>query len=114
MNNLLVFAIIAIGLIYVMNQNKNSKEGFSNKSGQFCPTCRGKTPNQCFGCANCGVLVDMYGNSGCIGGNIRGPYNKEGTQANSQWYHGDPYARMIQNNANYKCSYGPSNASRVI
>lgn len=109
MNNLVLLIILAVGLFYVINQNK--KEGFSNKSGQFCVTCDGKTPNQCFDCANCGFCVDLWGNAQCVGGDVHGPYNNKKCQS---YYHGDPYARMIQSNANYKCSPGQIDDSRIV
>ncbi len=93
------------------NTNRELKEGYNDQTGRFCTTCRGKTPNQCMRCFNCGFCVDRWGNAQCIGGDHKGPFNFERCMS---WYHTDPYSFMLQRNANYKCSYGPRSSNRLI
>lgn len=113
MNSLfLILLIIIVSYIVVTDTTPIKKiETFNEQNGQFCITCREKTLNQCMKCFNCGFCIDRKGNAACIGGDHRGPYNFERC---AYWYHTDPYSRMIQQNVNYKCSYGPSNYSRTI
>lgn len=86
-------------------------EGYNEQSGRYCPTCSGKTINECLRCFNCGFLVDKWGNSGCVGGDQHGPYNYED---GARWYHIDGYSMMEQLNKDYKCSYGPRSSNRLI
>lgn len=97
-----------MGFLFIKFQNK--KEGF--EAGKFCPICSGKTPNQCMGCFNCGWCVDEDGNGSCIGGSVNeGPFNNERC---AQFYHGDPFYRMKQDNKNQRCSDGPRSYNRII
>lgn len=104
-----IFGII-IGYIiyYFMNSNK---EGFNDQTGQFCQTCRGKTLNQCLSCFNCGFCVDRWGNSGCIGGDHKGPYNFERCY---KWYHTDPWAHALNRNAKYGCQFGIKSSNKLV
>ena len=109
---LFLFIIVFIAIIFHSYFNNEIKEGYNEQNGQFCTTCKGKTPNQCMKCFNCGWCVDRWGNAGCIGGDANsGPYNYERCMS---WYHTDPYVLMKQRNANYKCSYGPRSSNRII
>lgn len=112
----LILIVLAITVICILtnvfkSNSTNINEGFNEQAGRFCHTCAGKNFNQCSQCFNCGFCVDKWGNSGCIGGDHTGPYNFERC---AYWYSGDPFAKMMQRNMDYKCSYGPSNASRAI
>ena len=106
-----IIAIIVIILIYKNYKKNSSVEGYNEQSGRFCPTCVNKTFNQCLRCFNCGWCVDKYGNSGCVGGDQNGPYNYEDC---AKWYYIDPFTFMTQRNNDYKCSYGPMSANRII
>lgn len=112
---LFLILIITVTLFGIMNNTRNlvvCKEGFNEQTGQFCPSCVGKTFNQCLQCFNCGWCVDKWGNGACIGGDAnQGPYNKENC---AKFYHTDPFVWMKQINEDRKCSYGPSNANRVL
>ena len=102
---ILIFAIY----YYLFSQKK---EGFNQDSGQFCNTCDEKSFNSCSNCFNCGFCVDRFGNGKCIGGNAsEGPLNKEDC---ALWYTGDQWTVAKQHNDNYKLSYGPKQANRVI
>ncbi len=109
-------AIILI--IYLKYKSKSSPEGFTDLAGHFCGSCNNLTYNQCLNCANCGFLVDQFGNSGCIGGDHKGPYNYE--KGKYWYYYGSPWTQMLQDqmsdtdSGHYKCSYGPSQANRRI
>ncbi len=112
MQNLLLILVVLAIAYFVFFENKNDKvEGYNDQAGRFCTTCSGKTPNECMRCFNCGFCVDKDGNAACIGGDHKGPFNYERCTA---WYSGDPYARMLQRNANYRCSYGPRSSNRLI
>jgi hypothetical protein len=93
------------------NQTNKNKENFNEQTGRFCMDCMDKTFNQCTQCFNCSWCVDKWGNGNCIGGDINGPYNAEKC---ALYYNGDPWSRMVQNNDNYKCSYGPPQENRII
>ena len=110
LNKIIALAITIAILCFVFNMF-NRYEGFNEQVGRFCHTCSGKNFNQCTGCFNCGFCVDKWGNSGCIGGDYKGPYNYEKC---AYWYTGDPFTKMLQMNKDYKRSYGPDNASRLI
>ena len=97
--------------MHYLNKEIPHIELFNETSGRFCPTCKGKTFNQCQRCFNCGFCVDRWGNSQCIGGDVKGPFNYEKC---ARWYYVDGYSRMMQDNENYKCSYGPRSANRII
>jgi len=87
-------------------------EGFVRDSGKLCGTCADKTYNQCLDCFNCGWCVDKWGNAGCLGGDAAsGPYNKEECAI---WKTTDPWTTAQRHNQNYKLSYGPKQANRVI
>ncbi len=105
-----IFVLIFIICIIIYSNCKNY-EGFSEQSGKFCVTCENKTFNQCQGCFNCGVCLDINGNYSCMGGNYNGPYNNERC---IRWYHGDPWGQMLKDNSSYKCSYGPKQSNRII
>lgn len=112
---LILLIIIIATTLFIFNDFDNKiSEPFNEKVGQFCITCKGKNYNQCLNCFNCGFCVDKWGNAQCIGGSHRGPYNFERCV---RWYHGDPYAFMLQKNANRKCHYrfgsGPINPNLV-
>ena len=108
--------IVACCLVCTIMFNTNS-EPFTDLAGQFCGSCKNKTYNQCINCANCGFLVDEFGNSGCVGGDHNGPYNYE---KGSKWYYYSPWTQMLQDqmsdvdSGHFKCSYGPSQANRRI
>jgi hypothetical protein len=108
-NLILILAVIGIIVAFILMQNQ--EEHFNEKVGRFCLSCHGKTINECLGCFNCGYCIDENGNGQCIGGDHRGPYNYERC---AYWYSGDPFSRMMQRNADYKLSYGPMQANRVI
>lgn len=105
---LLIITALALGYALWFKQKS---ESFNEHSGTFCGSCANKTPNQCAQCFNCGFCVDKWGNGQCIGGDADGGFNYEKC---ALWYHGDPWSRMKQNNANYKCSYGPIQGNRII
>ena len=107
----IILLVLVLALILLSANKQTMMEGFNEQTGRFCPTCRHKTPNQCMSCFNCGFCVDKFGNSKCIGGDIYGPYNYEKC---AYWHYGDPYSRMMYNNSNYRCSYGPMSTNRVI
>jgi hypothetical protein len=112
----IIIIIIFILVLYIITQNctndKNSNETFNVQNGTLCQSCENKTFNDCLGCFNCGYCIDQWGNGKCIGGDAAsGPYNKEKCKL---WYQGDQSVRMKQNNANYKCEYGPPNQNRII
>jgi len=119
LNILLIIVVLLLLLFFVKSglcMNTGTKqEGFNEQNGQLCLTCDKKTLNQCTNCFNCGYCVDKWGNGRCIGGDLHGPFNNENC---ARWYHGDPYSVMIQKNKSdiehHKCSYGPTQASRVI
>lgn len=104
---LLIFLLI---LIFIARKYNNN-EAFNEQTGRYCYTCSDKTPNQCLNCFNCGFAIDQFGNSMCLGGDMYGPHNKEKV---ARWYYGDPFQRTIENNDNYKCSYGPKQMNRII
>lgn len=79
---------------------RSSLEHFNDTSGKFCNSCENKTLNQCTSCFNCGFCVDEWGNSGCIGGDRNGPFNKEKCK---RWYYVDPFSYMIRNSPPYPC-----------
>ncbi len=105
----LIYLIVVLLVVYYFIQS--SPEQFNDQTGRFCTSCRGKNYNDCLRCFNCGICRDENGNMTCIGGDHHGPYNMERC---GQWYHTDPYAWMLKRNANYKCSYGPRSANRII
>jgi len=102
-----IIIIIIILWIFLMNNNEN----FNEQTGQFCNDCKDKTFNSCLQCFNCGFCVDVFGNSQCIGGDVNGPYNNEKCYL---WYTNEVWPRMKEMNDNYKCSYGPTQANRII
>lgn len=106
---LLIILIIVFFYAYIRTPVTN--EGFDESSGRFCPTCSGKTLNQCTRCFNCGWCVDKFGNSACLGGDSHGPFNFEKC---NQWYYVDNYAKAIQNNERYRCSDGPMSSNRIL
>lgn len=116
---IVLILIVALTISSLFNQKKSKykliydigTEAFNDQVGQFCTTCAGKTFNQCSRCFNCGFCVDKLGNASCIGGDHKAPYNFERC---AQWYHTDPYAFMLQRNANYRCGYGPKSSNRLI
>jgi hypothetical protein len=97
--------------MYMYFSRGKNTEQFNDQTGKFCTTCQGKKFGQCTNCFNCGYCFDQWGNGGCIGGDHNGPFNQEKC---ALWYYGDPWSRMLQNNKNYKCSYGPKQGNRVI
>ena len=108
----IIVLIVIVAIYFIYKLCKNNEEGFNDQTGRLCQSCDDKTFNQCLGCFNCGYCVDKWGNGKCIGGDAAsGPYNKEKC---ALWYQGDPYVRMQQNNANYKCEYGPPNQNNII
>jgi hypothetical protein len=113
---LIIIALSALGFyIYKKFFKKNNIENYwsgTRGSGQFCYTCKNKNLNDCNQCFNCGVCYDQTGKPQCIGGDyVNGPYNKEKCM---KWLPRDPFYRMMQNNDNYKLSYGPHQMNRVI
>lgn len=111
---LLLLFFVKSGMCMNITQ-RSEKEGFNEQTGKYCLTCKDKTLNQCTNCFNCGYCVDKWGNGMCVGGDLHGPYNNETC---ARWYHGDPFSVMLQKNKadieNHKCSYGPTQASRII
>lgn len=108
---------ISLVLLFVLlisryDQHIDTTEGFNDSSGQFSMTCGGKTFNQCLKSFNCGFVVDKWGNSGCVGGDVHGPFNFE--EGNYYYYHNDPYAYAMQQNENYRCNMGPRSSNRII
>lgn len=112
---LIIVGIICLSLgslLYLLRRSlQNIKEGFNEEVGNFCLECHGKNFNQCLSCFNCGWAKDKHGNGTCIGGDVLGPFNYERV---ARWYVGDPFYRMQERNRNYKLSYGPMAANRVI
>lgn len=108
---LFIILIFCSSLVISMNQMSPKKEGYNEQTGQFCLSCKDKTINQCLNCFNCGFCVDKWGNSRCVGGDHKGPYNFEKC---AYWYHNDPYSVMMQRDQNYKVSYGPRSCNRII
>ena len=107
---LILILFLVIFWIFVFSSRTSFREGFNESVGRLCHSCGGKTFNQCTDCFNCGFCIDKYGNSRCVGGDHKGPYNYEDCE---YWYSGDQYARMIRLNKDYKCSYGPHQSSRI-
>jgi hypothetical protein len=107
---LIILCILCLFGKLTVTKNKVMIEGYNEYSGFNCPSCIGKTFNQCLRCFNCGWCVDKYGNSGCVGGDMKGPYNAEGC---AKWYYIDPINFMTQRNSDYKCSYGPMASNRI-
>lgn len=97
---ILLLLIITIVIIFYALKSYNLIEGYNDQTGQFAITCDGKSINQCLGKFNCGWCVDADGNSGCIGGDLHGPWNYEKCM---KWTHGDPFSYMLQTNPNNKC-----------
>ena len=108
---LLILIILFIFLFILVYRGKQSKENFNDESGRFCPTCDGRTFNQCTRCFNCGFCVDKWGNSNCISGKADGPFNFERC---AMWYYIDPYSRAMQNNERNQCNNGPISSNRII
>src|SRR5580658_3244514 len=98
---ILLFAILIAIIIIIYTKQK---EGFNDQAGTLCYSCTGKTFNECNSCFNCGFCVDAMGNSKCVPGDYKGPYNYEKC---AEWYNGDPYSHMMQINKreNEKCQY---------
>lgn len=112
MKYLYLALIIVLILIVAYFGYKPITEGFNRDTGQFCSTCTGKTFNQCMNCFNCGFCVDKWGNASCLAGDVRsGPYNKENC---ALWYTTDDWTTAVQNNENYRLSYGPKQSNRPI
>lgn len=76
----------------MLNLDTN-KEHMNDEVGRFCRKCKGRTFNQCLDCFNCGMCIDKYGNSMCLPGDHKGPYNYENC---SIWYHGDPFNKYYR------------------
>jgi hypothetical protein len=109
---IIILIIVVLILWYIYNHYQSQKsEHFNEEAGRFCPTCAGKTINQCLRCFNCGFCVDKWGNSACIGGDMHGGYNQERCDI---YYHNDPLSYMNYRNENYRCQDGPMSANRVI
>jgi hypothetical protein len=108
-----ITSLVVFIILYLLLNNKNSQENYSQVTpqGKLCTSCMGKNINSCLDCFNCGYCVDDWGNGRCVPGDYKGPYNKESCK---YYIQGDPYATMMERNRNYKCSYGPSNASRAL
>ena len=112
MLNRILISLIVLIVIWLIFSSRS--EPFAEISGQFCGSCQGKGVNQCTNCFNCLYMVDQWGNSQCLGGDIAsGPYNKE---KYALAYAADPYLRMKYNNKHYLSSYGftPKAANRRI
>ena len=77
---------------------KFGKEHFNDKVGTLCLSCSDKTVNQCMDCFNCGFCEDQFGNSKCIAGDHKGPYNFEDC---AKWYYNDPFSYMIKKNGSW-------------
>jgi hypothetical protein len=108
---MLYIFLIIISVVVLFWILRRHVEGFNESSGQFCRTCEGKTLNQCTSCFNCGLCVDSNGNSSCIGGDYKGPYNYEKC---ARWYSGDGFTYMMQQNDKYSKSMGPRSPNRPI
>ncbi len=110
--NIIIVILALLVIYYLYNKHtQTSVEGYNDQAGKMCTTCNGKTPNQCLSCFNCGWCVDKWGSSGCIGGTHQGPFNFERC---AKWTSGDPFAYMMQRNANYGCESGPRSSNRLI
>ena len=108
----IILIAITVWFIEMISLTVNKKEHFNEQVGKFCTECHDKSLNQCLSCFNCVFAIDKFGNSACIGGDVKsGPYNNEDV---AYWYSGDPWTMMKYNNSHYKCSYGPMQANRVI
>lgn len=107
----LCIIILCIILWIYMNQSNSKTESFNNQVGRFCYTCSDKNINECQRCFNCAWCMDSSGNGKCIGVDREGPMNNERC---SRLYRGDDWYRMVENNQNYKKSYGPKQGNRVI
>ncbi len=94
-----ICVIVGVVIVWVvlmwggLGESVGLKEHFNDQVGQFCYSCSGKTVNQCMNCFNCGFCVDKFGNSGCIGGDHKGPYNHERCVV---WHYGDPWSKMAR------------------
>ena len=99
-----------ISLVYCI-KFMNKMEGFNEQTGRLCTTCNDKNINECTGCFNCGYCQDGSGDSKCIGVDREGPMNNERCD---RLYRGDDWYRMMENNIDYKISYGPKQGNRVI
>lgn len=84
-----IILLLLLVLLIMWFSSPNIKENFSDYYGQYCNDCSNKTPNQCMTCANCGFCVDRYGNSKCVPGDYKGPYNYEDCYL---WYTGDKWS----------------------
>ena len=107
---LLVFILFTLSKSY---QKNNNQEDYSltTPQGKLCTDCAGKNLNACLDCFNCGYCIDDWGNGYCVPGDYKGPYNFDKCK---YYIQGDPFRRMLTRNRNYKCNYGPTNASRAI
>jgi hypothetical protein len=99
-----------ISMVYMI-KFLNKMEGFNNQTGRFCYSCSDKNINKCRDCFNCGWCTDKSGQGKCIGVDVKGPMNNEKCD---RLYRGDDWYRMVENNKNYKKSYGPKQGNRVI
>lgn len=105
---ILTLAIIVAALLFTYT---GKTEHFNESSGQLCLDCHGKNFNQCLQCFNCVYGIDRFNQGFCVPGDMHGPYNNEEFV---RWYHRDPLSQMEYMNNNYKCSYGPPQANRII
>jgi len=113
---LLVIIALVIYIYYAKpysTYNTNpTVEGYNDENGRFCLDCHDKNLSSCLSCFNCGWCQNADGTGKCIGATIAaGAANNERC---GRLMMGDPWAAMIERNRNYKCSYGPDQANRVI
>ena len=111
--NTLALLILLLVVLFLAN-NKNKVETFNSGTGTYCTSCYNKTLNSCNKCFNCGILQDKFGNQWCVGGDVHGPYNREGA-CGSKWKYTDPFSYLLQRQKRKRrCSDGPSNATRAL
>ena len=105
MKYLLIFIIVVLVYLYA---NSTHRECMDEASGQFCPTCQGRTPGQCLQCFNCG-----YNGSECVKGTFRGPDENQHDKAldssshhityNTTWLHNDNFWRHNMKTGKQNC-----------
>lgn len=107
---ILILCLILWCIFVATSQPPSRMEGF-NQGARLCNTCENKTFNQCVSCFDCSWCQDEFGSSGCIGGDVNGPYNNEKC---ARYYTSDDFYQMRQDNDHYKYSYGPRSSNRRI
>lgn len=112
---LCIISVLFILINLLTGSTNKHKEPFNEQVGKYCHRCDSYTTmNQCLQCFNCGWLLNKNSDAICVKGDHTGPYESHNKQNMLKWYHTDPWLTMTQRNDNYRCSYGPSSANRVI